>query len=101
MQGGEVGIVSGLACGAVSGVVSQSLSFPIDTVRRRMQLQGAYTRPGERLYRHSVHCFTTVIRQEGPAALYRGLAANLLRAAPNVAVQFTAYELFSEAFGVV
>lgn len=101
LQGGEVGIVSGLACGAVSGVVSQSLSFPIDTVRRRMQLQGAYTQPGERLYRHSVHCFTAVIRQEGAVALYRGLAANLLRAAPNVAVQFTAYELFSEAFGVV
>ena len=97
-ESGRVGTHLSLACGALSGLASQSLTYPIDTVRRRMQLQGA--RDGPPLYRHSLHCLFKVIRDEGPAALYRGITANLVRTAPNVAIQFTAYDTFKRLFGV-
>jgi hypothetical protein len=55
-----------------------------------MQLQGCTG--GERLYKNAIDCTAQVFRKEGLFAFYRGLSANLLRAAPNTAIQFTAYE---------
>jgi hypothetical protein len=87
---GKVTTATKLAIGAVAGVVSQTASFPIDTVRRRMQVQGAHGAP--KLYRSARDCAAQLYRAEGPAGFYRGLAANVLRAAPNTAVQFAAYD---------
>ena len=91
-----------LICGAIAGFISQTVSYPMDTVRRRMQLQGTYRFSNShsdvgntrhtKLYSSSIACFSSVFRKEGFAAFYRGLSANLLRAAPNTAIQFTAYE---------
>eukprot|EP01050_Picozoa_sp_SAG11_P019942 SAG11_NODE_3261_length_2571_cov_8.876214_1_plen_293_part_00 len=67
-----------LCAGAAAGVVSQSASYPIDTVRRRMQLQGAGG--AERLYSTAFGCTLHMLRKEGAAAFYRGVSANLLRA---------------------
>ena len=79
-----------LLCGAFAGFLSQSVSYPVDTVRRRMQLQGCTG--GERMYKNAIDCTAQVFRKEGLFAFYRGLSANLLRAAPNTAIQFAAYE---------
>ena len=79
-----------LACGASAGVVSQSVSYPIDTIRRRMQLQGCDG--GKRLYKNTMDCGMQVISREGPLGLFRGILANLLRAAPNTAIQFWLYD---------
>jgi hypothetical protein len=84
-----------LLCGASAGFISQTVSYPVDTVRRRMQLQGSSAVGGgaaARLYSSSLACAASVFRNEGYAGFYRGLSANLLRAAPNTAIQFTAYE---------
>ena len=79
-----------LAAGACAGFLSQSVSYPVDTVRRRMQLQGSIG--ATRLYANAFACSASVWKHEGPRAFYRGLSANLLRAAPNTAIQFTAYD---------
>ena len=79
-----------LLCGAFAGFLSQSASYPIDTVRRRMQLQGSLG--GKKIYSSAIQCATTIFKNEGVASFYLGLSANLLRAAPNTAIQFTAYE---------
>eukprot|EP00658_Telonema_sp_P-2_P051068 TRINITY_DN39085_c0_g1_i1.p1 TRINITY_DN39085_c0_g1~~TRINITY_DN39085_c0_g1_i1.p1 ORF type:complete len:354 (-),score=84.55 TRINITY_DN39085_c0_g1_i1:175-1236(-) len=84
-----------LVIGAVSGMFSQTVSYPIDTVRRRMQLQGTTNS----IYTGSFDCLAKVVRSEGVAALYRGLAANLIRAGPNTAIQFLAYEQLSSWLG--
>ena len=39
-------------------------------------------------------------KHEGVRGLYAGLAANLLRAAPNVAIQFAAYGMLKDALNV-
>ena len=89
-EDGKISVPWKLACGALAGCSAQTASYPLDTIRRRMQLQGA---PGaEKAYSNSLHCFRSILKNEGPKAFYRGLGANLLRAMPNTAIQFTTFE---------
>ena len=69
----------------------QAVSYPIDTVRRRMQLNGA---PGQAVtYRSYWHVFKSMAVAEGPRSFYRGLGVNCLKTAPGAAIQFLAYDL--------
>ncbi|KAL4717768.1 hypothetical protein ACJJTC_000917 [Scirpophaga incertulas] len=53
-------------------------SYPLDTVRRRMMMQSG--RPvHERLYKSTLHCWTTILRTEGPGAFFKGAFSNVLR----------------------
>ncbi len=58
-------------------LVSGTLIYPIDSVRRRMMLQAG--RLGGEMYKNSVDCFRCILRDEGFRGFYRGLPANMLR----------------------
>jgi hypothetical protein len=76
-----------MASGAVSGCLSSLLTFPADTVRRRMQVRG--------LVRHgtnSVSEIGRVFRTEGVRGLYRGILPELLKVTPMVGFTFCVYE---------
>jgi len=53
-----------------------------------------------RLYRNSLHCFQLIVETEGWRTLFAGLYANMVRAVPGAAIQFWAYELCKDFFGV-
>ncbi|RNF03319.1 solute carrier family 25 (mitochondrial adenine nucleotide translocator), member 4/5/6/31 [Trypanosoma rangeli] len=56
-------------------IVAGLLSYPLDTVRRRMMMtSGASVK-----YKNSMDCMVQVIKQEGAASLMRGAGANILR----------------------
>lgn len=67
--------------------------YPNDTLRRRMQMQGADGRPPRPLRQ----VVADLVRVEGAGALYRGVGATLIRAIPSTGIQFGAYELAKEA----
>jgi solute carrier family 25 (adenine nucleotide translocator) protein 4/5/6/31 len=72
------GIASKWACAQFSVIMSGFVTYPFDTVRRRLQMQSE--KPvEERLYKGAVHCLTTVMKEEGSAALFKGAGANVLR----------------------
>jgi len=51
------------------------ISYPIDTVRRRMMMTS-----GEAVkYKSSLHCFSQIIAKEGMGSLFKGAGANILR----------------------
>lgn len=77
-------------CGSLAGTSAVLLTFPNDTIRRRMQLQGSDAHPVRS--RHFLHCYSLILREEGVRALYRGMNATLLRSVPNTAIQFTAFD---------
>lgn len=58
--------------------------YPLDTVKRRMMVQGetflkSHGSETKLPYRNSWHCFTSIVRKEGPKAIFAGYAANFAR----------------------
>lgn len=63
-------------------VTSGLMSYPIDTVRRRMMM----TSGGGVKYKGSIDCFTTVCKNEGFMSLMKGAGANILRGVAGAGV---------------
>lgn len=80
-----------LVAGAWAGIIAQTITYPGDTIRRRMQMNGMN---GEaRLYKNSWDCTKKLVRNEGMTALFNGYGANLIRGLPGAAIQFWAYDM--------
>lgn len=58
----------------VAGIVS----YPFDTVRRRMMMQSGRAK-GDMLYKNTLHCWATIAKQEGGKAFFKGAFSNVLR----------------------
>jgi solute carrier family 25 (adenine nucleotide translocator) protein 4/5/6/31 len=58
----------------ISGIVS----YPFDTVRRRMMMQSGLA-ANERMYRNTFDCWAKIARTEGPKAFFRGALSNVFR----------------------
>ncbi|ERN12027.1 hypothetical protein AMTRI_Chr08g161050 [Amborella trichopoda] len=80
-----------LACGSLSGIASSTVTFPLDLVRRRMQLEGAGGRA--RVYKTGLFgTFGQIIRTEGLRGLYRGILPEYYKVVPSVGIVFMTYE---------
>lgn len=55
-----------------------TLSYPLDSIRRRMMMQAGLPRP-DRLYQSGWHCFRTVLQTEGVRGFFLGLGPNIVR----------------------
>ncbi|KAK7685802.1 hypothetical protein QCA50_011148 [Cerrena zonata] len=75
--------------GTVAGSVALAVGFPFDTVKVRFQNPSVAHK-----YRSTVHALTTIAREEGPRALFRGIASPLATAAPLNGLVFSSYRLF-------
>jgi len=77
---------------AVAGVVS----YPFDTVRRRMMMQsGRKDKPKE--YKGTIDCWVKIARNEGTGAFFKGALSNVLRGAGG-AIVLVVYEEFQRIF---
>ncbi|XP_078445251.1 uncharacterized protein LOC144714390 [Wolffia australiana] len=83
--------VIGLACGSLSGIASSSVTFPLDLVRRRMQLEGAGGRA--RVYNKGLlPTFGQIFKTEGFRGLYRGILPEYCKVVPSIGIVFLTYE---------
>jgi hypothetical protein len=83
-------VVWKMVSGAIAGIVAQSLMYPGDTLRRRMQTNGI---GGEkRVYTTTWHCVKETMRKEGVQGFYKGLTANTLKAFPLAGFQFVFFD---------
>lgn len=82
-----------LLCGGFAGAVAQSISYPLDVTRRRMQL--AMMNPETARFGNSMKNTLFLIYKENGVmrGLYRGMSINYMRAIPMVAMSFSTYEL--------
>lgn len=86
---GDGGTLSTLGLGATAGIFAQTCCFPLDTVRRRMQLKGVtYTSTG--------NAFVTILKEEGITGFYKGMAPNAVKVIPNNAIRFLVYDFLTK-----
>lgn len=58
--------------------VAGIISYPFDTVRRRMMMQSGRAK-SEILYKNTLHCWATIYKSEGGSAFFKGAFSNVLR----------------------
>jgi len=73
-----VGIASKWAVAQFSVIMSGFVTYPFDTVRRRLQMESE-KKVEDRMYKGAGHCFQKIIAEEGTKALFKGAGANVLR----------------------
>merc|ERR1719152_416077 len=75
---GLMGMVSTF-CSAQTAVLASALvTYPFDTVRRRLQMESEKA-VEDRMYKGTFHCVQVIAAKEGVSALYKGFVANALR----------------------
>jgi len=90
----KLGLMLTLYCGACSGAFSTLITFPADTIRRRMQIQNLHIPEGERLTARQQA--VAMLEREGFLSMYRGLTPELLKVIPMVGTMFVVYEWTKE-----
>lgn len=83
--GKEPGTILLLGYGAVSSTCGQLASYPLALVRTRLQAHPEIKHGMVAEFRH-------VISHGGVTALYRGMAANVLKVVPAVSISYVIYE---------
>ena len=84
---------SNLLLGAATGTFAATACFPLDTIRRRMQMAG-------KTYDGQLDAFLTIARTEGWRGFYRGWLANTLKVVPQNSIRFVSYELLKQLLGI-
>ena len=80
-----------LSLGALSAIISQGMCYPLDTIRRRMQLSGND-------YKNGLDVLIQIVKKEGIPKLYSGMIPNMLKIVPNNSIRFGVYELLKHSF---
>jgi len=75
LLGDNAGLASSFALGYTVTVVSGLISYPVDTIRRRMMMTSGQAVK----YNGSIDCFVQIMKKEGFMSLMKGAGANILR----------------------
>jgi solute carrier family 25 phosphate transporter 23/24/25/41 len=70
------------ACGVTSGIIAQTIVYPLDVIRRRIQVEGVQS-TWARLY--TFPALHRVVKKEGYRGLFAGLGPTFAKVAPAVA----------------
>ncbi|ORY63165.1 mitochondrial carrier domain-containing protein [Pseudomassariella vexata] len=86
-----------LVAGGISGAVSQTVSYPLEVIRRRMQVGGAVG-DGHRL--RIGETVGLIFKERGIPGFFVGLTIGYVKVVPMVAVSFYTYERMKTLFGI-
>lgn len=103
----EISTVWRLTCGGFAGSLGQTVAYPFDVVRRRLQVSGwsgaakLHADHGHAIeYKGMTDCFIRTCREEGYQALFKGLMPNYAKVIPSIAIAFVVYEQIKEVLQV-
>ncbi|EXB66845.1 Mitochondrial substrate carrier family protein B [Morus notabilis] len=89
----EKSITMRLSCGALAGLFGQTFTYPLDVVRRQMQVgKQLNSAQGDGGFKNTWEGLTTIVRNQGWRQLFAGLSINYIKIVPSVAIGFTAYD---------
>ncbi|KAL3498656.1 hypothetical protein ACH5RR_041388 [Cinchona calisaya] len=90
----QTSIMMRLSCGGLAGLLGQTFTYPLDVVRRQMQVE--HLRPASQSsapYKSTLDALATIVRDQGWKQLFAGLSINYIKIVPSVAIGFTAYDM--------
>ncbi|CCE65939.1 hypothetical protein TPHA_0N01580 [Tetrapisispora phaffii CBS 4417] len=79
--------------GWIITITASTISYPLDTVRRRMMMTSGQTVK----YKGSYDCFQQILKTEGSASLFKGCGANIFRSVAAAGV-ISLYDQFQMIF---
>lgn len=86
-----------LTAGGISGAVSQTMSYPLEVIRRRMQVAGAVG-DGHRL--RIAETAGIIFKERGFSGFFVGLSIGYIKIIPLAAVSFYTYERTKTMLGI-
>jgi solute carrier family 25 (adenine nucleotide translocator) protein 4/5/6/31 len=75
---GVIGFASKFAIAQTTAIIAGFISYPFDTIRRRLQMQAEKPRD-KWLYQGTLDCAAKIVQAEGVGAMFKGFGANVLR----------------------
>jgi len=85
----ELRTVAELACGGIAGAISQTSSYPLEVLRRKMQVAGALN---PEVFLGMWETARRLYIAKGVRGFFVGLSIGYLKVTPMVAISFTVYE---------
>jgi solute carrier family 25 (adenine nucleotide translocator) protein 4/5/6/31 len=93
MLGDNASLMASFLLGYGVTVTAGLVSYPIDTIRRRMMMTS-----GEAVkYKGSMDCAVQIVKNEGMASLFRGAGANILRGMAGAGV-LSGFDAFQDMY---
>ncbi len=81
-------------CGSISKVFSVLLSYPITTLRTRIQQNQFVGDRSSQKYSGIADLALRTVKDEGITGFYKGISANLMRGVSQKGIYFYFYEIF-------
>ena len=82
-----------MGLGSFAGVVSVTIGYPLDTIRRRMMMRGT---KGYTNYNSTYECILKVHRTEGLTGFYKGYVPSTVKMVPAQAIIFLTNDLLKQ-----
>ena len=104
MRGRDLTTIERMQCGAISGLFAQSITYPIEVTRRRMQTLGlvgtdtAFNNLGVKdMYASGPPTLLGTIRnlyaEQGLRGFYKGVSMNWMKGPVAFSISFTTYDV--------
>ncbi|GMJ14228.1 CoA Carrier 1 [Hibiscus trionum] len=86
-------IALNLSCGTLAALFGQTVMYPLDVVRRQMQVD-ILNQNGVR-YKNTIEAFKFIVQNQGWRQLYAGSYINYIKIVPTLAIGLTSFDVVS------